>query len=345
MELTLGTLAIRHGCELRGDPDRIVDHVATLAAAGERALTFLANPRYRAQLAGTRAGVVVLATDDAAHCPVDCLVSANPYLSYARMAADLQPAPPLRPGVAPQAQLGAGCRLGAGCQIEAGVVVGEDSVLGERVYLGPNVVLGAGCRIGDDTRIMASVVIYDGVRIGRRGLIHGGVVIGADGFGMARDADGSWVKVPQSGTVDIGDDVEIGAGTTIDRGAIGDTSIGDGVRLDNQIQIGHNVVIGAHTAIAALTGISGSTRIGARCIIGGAVGFAGHLVIVDDVVIGGGANITHSIREPGIYGGAIPADEARRWRRNAVRFGQLDELARRVQQLERRLGKDERDEP
>ncbi len=345
MELTLGALAIRHGCELRGDPGRIVDHVATLATAGERALAFLANPRYRVQLAGTRAGVVVLAADDVAHCPVDCLVSGNPYLSYARMAADLRPPPPLRPGVAPGAHLGEGCRLGADCQIEVGAVLGAGVTLGDRVYLGPNVVIGEGCRIGDDTRIMASVVLYDGVRIGRRGLIHSGVVIGADGFGMAREADGSWVKVPQTGSVDIGDDVEIGASTTIDRGAIGDTRIGDGVRIDNQIQIGHNVAIGDHTAIAALTGISGSTRIGARCIIGGAVGFAGHLSITDDVVIGGGANITHSIPEPGIYGGAIPADEARRWRRNAVRFGQLDELARRVRQLERTPGKPEGDEP
>lgn len=345
MELTLGALAIRHGCELRGDPGRIVDHVATLATAGERALAFLANPRYRVQLAGTGAGVVVLAADDVAHCPVDCLVSGNPYLSYARMAADLQPPPPLRPGVAPRAHLGEGCCLGADCQIEVGAVVGTGVTLGDRVYLGPNVVIGDGCRIGDDTRIMASAVLYDGVRIGRRGLIHSSVVIGADGFGLAREADGSWVKVPQTGSVDIGDDVEIGAGTTIDRGAIGDTCIGDGVRLDNQIQIAHNVTIGNHTAIAAMTGISGSTRIGARCIIGGAVRFAGHLGITDDVVIGGSANITHSIREPGIYGGAIPADEARRWRRNAVRFGQLDELARRVRQLERTPDKPEGNEP
>ena len=177
------------------------------------------------------------------------------------------------------------------------------------------------------------------VRVGRRCLVHSGAVIGADGFGIAREATGAWTKVPQLGTVVIGDDVEVGANTTIDRGAIEDTVIGDGVKLDNQIQIGHNVVLGEHTAIAGMAGVAGSARIGARCIIGGDAAINGHIVVADDVVIAGGAQVTHSIDRPGIYGGVIPADEAVRWRKNAVRFGHLDELARRVRKLEAAIRK------
>jgi UDP-3-O-[3-hydroxymyristoyl] glucosamine N-acyltransferase len=205
------------------------------------------------------------------------------------------------------------------------------------VLIGANTVLGEDCQVGEDTRIMPGVVLYPGVRIGARCLVHSGGVIGADGFGISRESSGAWVKVPQLGSVVIGNDVEIGANTTIDRGAIDDTVIGDGVKLDNQIQIGHNVVIGDHTAIAAMTGISGSTRIGARCMIGGSVGFAGHITVADDVVITARANVTNSIARPGLYSGAVPADEARRFRKNAVRFGQLDEIARRLRELERRV--------
>jgi len=340
--MSLAMLAVRHGCELRGDPDAVVDHVATLAGAGAGALAFLANPRYRAQLATTRASAVVLDAESAADCPVACLVSANPYLSYAGMAAELHPPPPLRPGVAAQARVAPSAVLGAGTQVDAGAVVGEGARIGERVLIGANAVVGAGCVVGDDSRIMPGVVLYERARIGRRSTIHANAVIGADGFGNARGPGGAWTKVPQVGGVSIGDDVEVGALTSIDRGAIGDTIIGNGVRLDNQIQIGHNVVIGEHTAIAAHVGISGSTRIGARCIIAGKVGFAGHLEVADDVVVTGGANVTHSIGKPGIYSGAIPADEARRWRKNAVRFGQLDPAMRRLQALEAaRRGQDE----
>ncbi len=334
MGMTLAALAVRHNCELRGDPDEVVDHVATLAGAGPRALAFLANPQYRAQLAGTRATAVVLARADAADCPVACLVSANPYLSYAEMAHELHPPAPLRPGVAEGAWIAPDARVGAGSQVEPGAVIGSGAVLGERVYVGAGVVLGAGCQVGDDTRLMARVTAYDGVRIGRRCLVHSGAVLGADGFGIARDGEGRCTKVPQLGSVVLGDDVEIGANTTIDRGAIEDTVIGDGVKLDNQIQIGHNAVIGPHTVMAACSGVAGSTRVGARCIIGADVAMAGHLTIADDTVIGGGARVASSIRQAGVYGGVVPADEVRRWRRNAVRFGQLDDMAHRLQRLE-----------
>ncbi len=339
MGMTLGMLAVRHGCELRGNPDAVVDRVATLSTAGEGSLAFLANPQYREYLPRTRATAVVVAPADAPSCPVACLISSNPYLTYAAIAADLHPPVPISPGVAPGAHVGRDCRLPASCQVEAGAFIGSGAMIGECVYVGPNAVIASGCRVGDATRIMAGAVLYERTSLGERCLIHAGAVIGADGFGIARRNDGAWTKVPQLGGVVIGDDVEVGANSTIDRGAIGDTVIGNGVKLDNQIQIGHNVVIGEHTAIAALTGISGSVRIGARCVIGGDVGFAGHLSVADDVVIGGGANVTQSITGPGVYGGTIPASEAKQWRKNAVRFGQLDELARRLQRLEQLVGK------
>jgi UDP-3-O-[3-hydroxymyristoyl] glucosamine N-acyltransferase len=337
MAVTLGKLAVRHGCELRGDPDVLVERVATLAAAGGGAIAFFTNPRYRAQLRETRASAVILGAGDAPDCPVAALVCSEPYVVYARIAAELHPPRPTGRGIDPSARIDVDCVIPASCCVEPGAVVGAGAVLGEGVQLGANTVVGARCHVGRDTHIMAGVVLYPGVRLGERCVVHSGAVIGADGFGLAREGSGHWIKVPQLGSVVIGNDVEIGACTTIDRGAIGDTVLGNGVKLDNQIQIGHNVVIGEHTAIAAMTGISGSTRIGARCMIGGAVGFAGHIAIADDVVITARSNITNSITRPGLYSGAVPADEARRFRKNAVRFGQLDEIVRRLQELERRV--------
>jgi UDP-3-O-[3-hydroxymyristoyl] glucosamine N-acyltransferase len=341
---TLGTLAIRYHCELRGDPDTPVDHVATLAGAGAGSVSFLANPSYRSQLKVTGATVVILRETDVAACPVAALIPADPYLVFAQVATALHPPPPPRPGVHGRAAVASGCRVPASCEVQAGAVLHEGVVLGERVRVGANAVLGNGVQVGADTSVMACVVIYPGVRMGQRCLIHSGAVLGADGFGMAREGNGSWVKVPQLGGLVIGDDVEIGANTTVDRGAIGDTEIADGVKLDNQIQIGHNVVIGSHTAMAAMTGVSGSTTIGARCMIGGKVGIVGHLTISDDVVILAGAHVLESITRPGLYGGSLPADEARRWRKNSVRFGQLDALARRLRDLENRLSGDTRDD-
>jgi len=329
---------VRHGCTLRGDPDAVVERVATLSAAAAGTLSFLANPQYRSQLQATRATAVVLAAGDAEACPAACLISSNPYLTYARIAAELHPEPPLAPGVSSRAVVAATASIGAGSQVESGAVIGDGADIGERCYVGANAVIGRDCRVGADTRLMPLVVLYPGVRVGARCLLHAGAVIGADGFGIARGEGGRWTKVPQVGSVVVGDDVEIGANTTIDRGAIGDTIIGDGAKLDNQIQIGHNVVIGCHTAIAGLVGIAGSTKVGARCILGGDATVSGHLEIVDDVVVSGGATVTNSITRPGLYGGPLPASEMRSWRRNAVRFGQLDELARRLQRLEQIVG-------
>jgi UDP-3-O-[3-hydroxymyristoyl] glucosamine N-acyltransferase len=319
MAVSLGELAVRFGCELRGDPQTLVERVATLANADERALAFLANPFYRAALAGTRAAAVVLDAPSASDCPTQALVCANPYAAYARIAAVLHPGPAPVPGVHPTALIAPGAHIDPTAQVAALASVGAGSIVGARSYVGPHCHLDDGVTLAEDVRLVARVTVCRGVVLGARVTVHPGVVIGSDGFGFASER-GAWLKVPQVGGVRIGDDVEIGANTTIDRGAMDDTVIGDGVKLDNQIQVGHNVLIGAHTAIAACTGISGSTRIGARCMIGGGCGFAGHIVIGDDVVITGMAMVSHSISDPGVYSNGIPIEPARRWRRVVARL-------------------------
>jgi UDP-3-O-[3-hydroxymyristoyl] glucosamine N-acyltransferase len=337
MSWTLGRLAVRVACTLRGDPDTPVERVGTLAGAGPRAVAFLANPRYAAQLAHTRASAVVLSPEHADDCPVAALIASNPYATYARIAALLHPPPAPDPGVDPRAVVAAGARIAASAHVGPCAVVEDGARIGEHAVVGPGCVVGAGAVVGVATRLAANVTLGRGVVIGARTLVHSGAVIGADGFGFAQEPEG-WLKVPQVGSVRIGDDVEIGACTTIDRGAIEDTVVEDGVKLDNNIQVAHNVRIGAHTIIAACTGISGSTVIGKRCMIAGAVGFVGHLEIADDVVITGQTMVNRSITEPGVYSSALPMDEAKRWRRNSARFRHLDELARRLKAVEARLG-------
>jgi UDP-3-O-[3-hydroxymyristoyl] glucosamine N-acyltransferase len=337
MELTLGELAIRHGLELRGDPDQRVSRVGTLQQAGPDAVSFLANPRYRKHLATTRAGAVVLEPDHAAECLVAVLVSRNPYAAYARIAADLHPPPAFVPGVRPGAQVDPTAEVAEDACVAPGAVIERSVRIGAGAYIGPNCVVEYGAEIGAGSRLVANVTVCHGVRIGARTLVHPGAVIGADGFGIAREPDG-WIKVPQLGGVTIGDDVEIGANTTIDRGAIDDTVIEDGVKLDNLIQVAHNVRIGAHTVIAGCTGISGSATIGRNCMIAGAVGIGGHLEIPDGTVVTGMTMVSRSIPRRGVYSGSLPFDDAVQWRRNAARFRQLDALAKRLAQLERRLG-------
>lgn len=336
MSVSLGELAVRFGCELRGDPDVRVSRVATLANAGEGALAFLANPKYRRQLAETRATAVVLDRGSAAECPTAALVAEQPYATYARMAAVLYPAPPAAAGVHATALVEPDAIIDATAQVGAHVTIGRRVQVGARASIGPGCVIEDDVVIGDDVRLVARVVLCRGVSLGARTLVQPGAVIGADGFGFAPDRGGAWLKVPQTGTVRIGADVEIGANTTIDRGAIDDTIIEDGVKLDNQIQIGHNVHVGAHTAMAACVGVSGSVTIGKRCQIGGAVGISGHLAIADDVVITGYSLVSHSIAAPGIYSGAIPIEPAGAWRRIVARVKRLDALADRVKILEQR---------
>ncbi len=333
MPVRLAELAVRFGCELRGDADAEVSGVATLQEAGPGALAFLANPRYRRHLAGTRATAVVLDPSMADECPVAALVHANPYATYARIAALLHPVAAFGAGAHASSTVERGAVVDATAWIGAGCFVGAGARIGARAYLGPGCVVLDGADVGAGTRLVARVTLCEGVRIGARCILHPGSVIGADGFGQAPDA-GRYVKVPQLGAVVIGDDVEVGANTTIDRGAIGDTVIEDGVRIDNQVQIGHNVRIGAHTVIAGCVGISGSTTIGRRCMIGGMVGITGHLDICDDVAVTGKTMISSSIHRPGMYSGTLHAQESRRFRRNAARFQKLDELAKRVRRLE-----------
>ena len=333
MALTLGELAVRYGCELRGDPAASVERVGTLAEGEAGALGFLANPGYRAQLADTRLTAVVLEAAEADACPCNSLVTPNPYEVYARIAAELYPARALQPGVHASAVTGAGFHAGDGCEIAAGVVIGDDVSLGANVYVGPNCVIGNGVSVGAGSRLTANVTLYDGVTMGERCCIHANTVIGSDGFGNAQTSAG-WISVPQVGSVVLGDDVDIGANTAIDCGAIEDTRIGNNVRIDNLVQIGHNVVIGDHTAIAGQSGVAGSARIGRRCLIGGSVAINGHIDIVDDVIVMGRGNVSRSIDSPGVYSNAFAVEEAGKWRRIAARIKRLDSTASRIRKLE-----------
>jgi UDP-3-O-[3-hydroxymyristoyl] glucosamine N-acyltransferase len=337
MALQLAELAVRYGCEISGNPDTEVHGVGTLEAAGAGQISFLANPLYRKHLVNTRASAVILKQEDAAECPVDCLVADDPYLVYARIAAELHPEPAASSGVHPAAVVADGATIAASAEISACAVVEEGARIGERVYLGPNSVIGRDAEIGDDTWIAPNVSIYARSIVGKRCRLHSGVVIGADGFGIAQSPQG-WVKVPQVGRAILKDDVEIGAGTTVDRGAIEDTVLGNGVKLDNLVQIGHNVQIGDHTVMAAQSGVSGSTKVGARCVIGGKAAIAGHLEVADDVYLLGAAHVSKSIHKPGMYSSVITVEEASAWRRIAARIKSLDNFAKRLKALEKLSG-------
>jgi len=336
----LAELAVRFGCELRGDPEGTVDRVASLESATPGALSFLANPRYVKHLAATRAGAVVLDAASAAACPVPALIAANPYATYARIAQVLHPEPPFTGGIHASAVVDADAMIDPTAWIGAGTCVGRGARIGGRTFVGPGCVILDEATIGADCRLVAQVTMCRGVRIGDRCIFAPGAVIGADGFGHARDSDG-YVRIPQVGTVVIGNDVDVGANTTVDRGTIGDTVIEDGVKIDNLCMVAHNVRIGAHTVMAAMVGIAGSSSVGRRCMLGGQAGISGHLSICDDVALTGKTMVSRSITKPGVYSGNLPADEARSFRRNSARFQKLDELAKRVRRLEGGAADDE----
>jgi len=275
-----------------------------------------------------------LRAEDADDCPVASLVNKDPYASYARMAALLHPSPEVFGGIHTSAVVAESANVAASAQIDALAFVGERTVVGKNVYIGPGCVIGPDCVVGDDCRFIANVTLPRRVQIGKRGLFHPGAVIGGDGFGNAMTAEG-WVKVPQIGGVRIGDDVEIGCNTTIDCGAIGDTVIEDGVRIDNLCQIAHNALVGAHTAMASGCGISGSTKIGKRCMFGGHSGAVGHITICDNVVVAGQGMITKNITEPGMYASHFPSDKIRDWNKKVARFRRIDGLYERVRKLEK----------
>ena len=331
---TLADLAERFGLRLRGDGGRRIGGVATLANAGAGQLAFLSNGRYAAQLAATGAGAVILREEHLADCPVDALIAADPYVAYAKIAALYERQPAAAPGIHPTAVVDGTARIGAGASIGPCCVVAAGAAIGEGAVLGPHCIVGEDCTVGAQSRLVARVTLVTRVTLGRRVLVHPGAVIGSDGFGLAFERD-HWVKIPQLGGVRIGDDCEIGANTTIDRGALDDTVLEEDVRLDNQIQIAHNVRIGAHSALAGCAAVAGSAKIGRYCMIGGNAGVLGHLELADRVTITAKSLVTHSIREPGEYSSGTPLQENRLWRKSAARFKHLDDFARRLAALEK----------
>ncbi|WP_295408854.1 UDP-3-O-(3-hydroxymyristoyl)glucosamine N-acyltransferase [uncultured Thiocystis sp.] len=333
MEIRLGDLSARLGVTLLGDGNVKVSRVAQLTNADARSLAFLGDSKYRRQLETTAAGAVILTEADAGSRPIPVLLSDNPYLTFARAARILHPDAPVIGGRHPSALIDPAAQVDPSAWIGPLVVLEAGVLIGPRVFIGPGCILGEGVRVDEDSRLMARVTLCAGTLVGKRALLHPGAVIGREGFGFARDGE-RWIRIPQLGRTVLGDDVEIGANTAVDRGALGDTVIGHGVKLDNLIQIGHNVEIGDNTAIAGNAGISGSTRIGRNCTIAGAVGIAGHLEIGDDVHFTGMAMVTRSFPEPGVYSGGIPASPSMEWRRNVARFRHLDELTRRLKHLE-----------
>ena len=339
-DVALGEIAQALGGELIGSPGLRIDRLGPLEGATPSTLSFLANPRYASQLAQTAAGCVIVAPafKEAATQRGAAIVTDDPYLYFARLtqwwAQRVRPAP--EPGVHPSAVVAASARLGQGVRIEALAVIEDEVEIGDGAVIGAHSVVGRGSRIGAGTRLAPRVTVMHGCTIGQRCIIHSGAVIGADGFGFAPEA-GRWVKIEQLGGVRIGDGVEVGANTCIDRGALEDTVIADGVKLDNLIQIAHNVQVGEHTAMAGCVGVAGSTRIGAHCTIAGGVGIAGHLTLADNVHVTGMSLVSRSLLKPGVYSGAFPIDDNKEWEKNAATVRQLHALRERLRALEKKL--------
>ena len=325
---TAAELAARFGLGLRGE-DRVVAGVGTLADALPSQLAFLANPRYRGQLAQTRAGVVVVRAEDADACTGSALVARDPYVAFARIAALFEPRQAHAPGIHPTAVVDPTAQVDPAASIGPHASIGARSRIDAGAVIGPGCVVGDDCEVGADCELQARVTLWTRVCLGKRVRILPGAVLGAAGFGMAMEA-GRWINVPQLGGVVVGDDCEIGANTTIDRGALGDTVLEEDVRLDNQIQIGHNVRIGAHTAMAGCAAVAGSAKVGRHCLVGGGAGILGHLEVCDRAVITAMSLVTHSLREPGEYSSGTPLMDNRSWRKSAARFKQLDRIARRL---------------
>ncbi|MDD2053876.1 UDP-3-O-(3-hydroxymyristoyl)glucosamine N-acyltransferase [Pseudomonas putida] len=335
--LKLGQLAEFLGATLRGSAEKEITGLATLQEAGPAQLSFLANPQYRKFLADCQAGVVLLKAGDADLFAGDALIVPDPYAAYARVSHFFDPKPKAVAGIHPSAVVAADAVVDPSASIGPFVVIESAARIGAGVTLGAHCFVGARSEIGEGGWLAPRVTLYHDVRIGKRVVIQSGAVLGGEGFGFANEK-GIWQKIAQIGGVTIGDDVEIGVNTAIDRGALADTIIGNGVKLDNQIQIAHNVQIGDHTAMAACVGISGSTKIGKHCMLAGGVGLVGHIEICDNVFLTGMTMVTHSITEPGAYSSGTAMQPAAEWRKSAARIRQLDDIARRLRQLEKRVG-------
>ena len=336
MSYTIAEIAREIKVEVRGDQEVELHHVANLETGKKHSLSFATSSQYLPQLKSTRASAVIVSEDLVDYCPVTALISSNPYLSFARAAKLLHPEKPYIPGIHPSAVIHDECQIGQNVHIGPNVVISEKCHIGNNCYIGPGTIISAQVTIGDDCRLIARVSIVGSSIIGQRVIIHPGVVLASDGFGLANN-QGKWEKIPQLGKVLIGDDVEIGANSTIDRGALDDTIIEQGVKLDNQIQVAHNVEIGAHTAVAGCVGIAGSAIIGKHCAIGGGAGIQGHIKITDGVQVTGMTKISQSIDQPGIYTSGTAAQDNASWIRNALRFKQLDRLYKSINQILKRL--------
>jgi UDP-3-O-[3-hydroxymyristoyl] glucosamine N-acyltransferase len=330
---SLHALANLLGLTLDDAPDLTITGLATLEKAGPSQISFYSNPRFHQALAHTRAGAVILRAEDVAACPVPALVSDNPYAAYARLSQLFAPPPAGDIGIHPSAIVDPQACIAPDASIGPHAVIGAGTVVEARVRIGANCVIGRDCHLGADSRLMPNVTLYDDVRLGARVLVHAGSVLGGDGFGFATDSEGHH-KIAQLGGVSVGNDVEIGAGTTIDRGALDDTVIEDGVKIDNQVQIAHNVRVGANTIICGCSAIAGSSVIGKNCIIAGAVGVINHVSICDRVTVTAMSLVNQSITAPGVYSSGTGLSDTASWRKNIVRFRQLDSISKRLQSLE-----------
>ncbi|MDX2504700.1 MAG: UDP-3-O-(3-hydroxymyristoyl)glucosamine N-acyltransferase [Gammaproteobacteria bacterium] len=324
------------GASIHGDPEACITGIATLELASQNDLSFFANRKYHKFLTETKAAIVILHPDDVKLCPGNAILANDPYLAYAKIATYLTKVNSQQTDIAQSAVIEDNVNIGENTSIGANVVIGSGSQIGDNVAVKAGCVLGRNVTVGKNTLLYPNVSVYSGVSIGKNVIIHSGAVLGSDGFGIANEK-GRWFKVPQLGSVIIGDDVEIGANTTIDCGAIEDTIIENSVKLDNLIQVAHNVRIGENTAIAGCVGIAGSTKIGKYCAIGGGVGILGHLTIADHVHITATSLVTKSIKEAGVYSSGTPLQENAQWHKNFARFKQLDNMARRLSELETKL--------
>lgn len=333
---TLEELANAIGAKLKGDGNCKIHNVASIAHAQIGEISFLSDQKYQKYLTQTKASALLLDKKLAKDCPVNALIMPNPKLGFIKLLTLLRPqVMTKKPGIHPTAVIGKNCQIDSTVHIGAYVVIEDNVVIGSRTIIGAGTIVGHGTQLGADCCLYSRVTLYSHTIVNDRSIFHSGVVIGADGFGLAQDAQRRWVKIPQVGRVIIGDDVEIGANTTIDRGTLEDTVIGNGVKLDNLIMIGHNVHIGEHTAIAGCAGVAGSTIIGRYCMIGAGAGLNGHIDICDNVVITGMGMIQKSITKPGVYSSGTGMQTGREWRKSVIRFWKLEEIAKRLKRLER----------
>jgi UDP-3-O-[3-hydroxymyristoyl] glucosamine N-acyltransferase len=334
----LAGIAEQVGATVQGDASVIITGVAPIEAGKPGCIGFLANRKYQSHLATTTLSAVIVTPAMAEGCTTPALIHPNPYATYARVAQLFDDSPRPVPGISEAAHIHPTAKIEKTASIGPGAVVAAGVVIGERSIVGANTVVGENSLIGDDCRIYPNVTIYHGVTMGHQVTIHSNSVIGADGFGFAPE-NGLWEKIPQMGGVSLGNNVEVGSSTTIDRGALNNTVLEDHVKIDNQVQIGHNARIGRATVIAGCSAIAGSATIGANCMLGGGTGVSGHLTICDGTIITGGTNILTSIRKPGSYSSGVQHDGTAAWMKNAARFKQLDKMARRITQLEKQLAK------